>query len=160
MKKGRFLAVILAVATVAARSLSEPNGRCQSAVHYAGGEHLVQLLEHCRGPRCENLGDEIRSKDYEKAYDSLANKAEFTEPEFMHDLTGYYPNLRTYSAMSHFDMQPLHATESEAVYRFRLHWATVVGDCRDSPAKSTWCAMAIAGRWSGRSPQSRRCRRR
>ena len=45
----------------------------------------------------QNFGDEIRSRDFQKAYSSLANKAEFTQAEFVDDLTGYYPNLRTYA---------------------------------------------------------------
>jgi hypothetical protein len=74
-----------------------------------------------------NLGDEIRAKAWEKAYDSLANKAQFTEPEFVHDLTGYYPSLLTYSTLDKFEVRPLHASDSEAEMQLTLHWATVVG---------------------------------
>jgi hypothetical protein len=74
-----------------------------------------------------NLGAEIRAQDWQGAYDSLANKAEFTEPEFVGDLTGYYPNLRTYSGVDHIDVFPLHATDNEADVQLKLYWATVVG---------------------------------
>jgi hypothetical protein len=75
----------------------------------------------------ENLGDEIRAKAWEKAYDSLANKAQFTEPEFVHDLTGYYPSLLTYTTLDKFEVRPLHASANEAEVELKLHWATVVG---------------------------------
>jgi hypothetical protein len=120
------LALILAIATAAFIFIgTEWPG--QSAVHYAGGEHVVRLSDTPQAA-LQNLGDAIRSKDFGKAYDSLANKAQFTEADFVHDLTGSYPNLRTYSAVSNFETQPLHATDSDAEYRVNLHWATVVGD--------------------------------
>jgi hypothetical protein len=64
---------------------------------------------------------------WEKAYASLANKAQFTEPEFVHDLTGYYPSLLTYATLDKFDVLPLHASNNEAEIRLKLYWATVVG---------------------------------
>ena len=60
----------------------------------------------------QNLGDEIRAQGVGKAYSSLANKAQFTEPEFRRDLTGYYPDLRTYATLDNFDVQPLHASDN------------------------------------------------
>jgi len=73
------------------------------------------------------LGDKIRAQAWEKAYAGLANKAQFTEPEFVHDLTGYYPSLLTYSALDKFEVRPLHASDNEADVQLTLHWATVVG---------------------------------
>lgn len=126
MNNGRMLALILAVATIALIFIgTEWPGH--SALHYAGGDHRVRSADTPQAA-LQNLGDEIRSKDFAKAYDSLANKAQFTETDFVHDLTGAYPNLRTYSAVSNFETQPLHETESDAEYRVQLHWATVVGD--------------------------------
>ncbi len=126
MKNGRVLAFILALATVALIFIgTEWPG--PSAIHYAGGQRLMRSSDTPQAA-LENFGDEIRSNQYQKAYDSLANKAEFTEPEFVHDFTGSYPNLRSYSTMSRVDMEPMHATDNNALYRVRLHWATVVGD--------------------------------
>lgn len=126
MNKGRMLALILALATIGLIFIGT-KWPGPSALHYAGGGQLGHSLDTPRAA-LENFGDEIRSKDFQKAYASLANKAEFTQAEFEHDLTGYDANLRTYSAISHFDMAPLHATDNDADYRLRLHWATVVGD--------------------------------
>jgi hypothetical protein len=75
----------------------------------------------------ENLGEEIRKQAWEKAYGSLANRAQFTETEFVKDLTGYYPSLLTYTTLDRFEVRPLHASANEAEMELKLHWATVVG---------------------------------
>ena len=126
MRKGRILALILGAATIALIFIGT-KWPGPSALHYAGGDHMVNSSDTPRAA-LQNFGDEIRSRNFQKAYNSLANKAEFTQAEFVRDLTGHYQNLRTYAAISHFDMQPLHATDNDADYRLRLHWATVVGD--------------------------------
>ncbi len=126
MRKGLVLALILGAATIALIFIGT-KWPGQSALHYAGGDHMVNSSDTPRAA-LQNFGDEIRSREFQKAYNSLANKAEFTQAEFDRDLTGSYQNLRTYAAISRFDMQPLHATDDEADYRLGLHWATVVGD--------------------------------
>jgi hypothetical protein len=73
------------------------------------------------------LGDDIRSQSWDKAYASLANKAQFTESEFVHDVTGEFPSLLTYSTISDCQVRPLRASDSEAEIDLKLHWATVVG---------------------------------
>ena len=75
----------------------------------------------------ENLADAIRRQDWQKAYSSLGNKAQFTEPQFVHDLTGYYPSLRAYATLESFEVLPLHASANEAEIQLRLHWSSVVG---------------------------------
>jgi len=75
----------------------------------------------------QDLGQRIQAHDWGKAYDSFANKAEFTESEFELDLTGYTTNVRTYSTLDHFSVWPLHASGNEADVRLELDWATVVG---------------------------------
>ena len=126
MKKGYLLAFILVIATVVLIFIgTEWPGR--SALHYAPGGHMGRSADTPRAA-LENFGDELRGNAFATAYESLANKAQFTQTEFVHDLTGAYPNLRTYTAMSGFDMQPLHQTDSDADYQVKLHWNTVVGD--------------------------------
>ncbi len=126
MKSGRLLAVVLILATAVFIFIGT-EWPVKAAVHYAGGEHFIHSSGTPQGA-LQNFGDEIRANSWQKAYEDLANKAEFTESQFMHDLTGNYPNLRTYSALGDFETQPLHATETDALYRVRFHWSTVVSD--------------------------------
>jgi len=125
VSNGRLLALSLAGATVALVAIGTvwPNA---SAAAYASGENFVQASSTPEAA-VQNLGDEIRAQAWDKAYSSLANKAQFTEPQFQRDLTSYYPDLRTYATLSSFDIQPLHASDSDANVQLKMHWSTVVG---------------------------------
>jgi len=79
----------------------------------------------------ENLLGEISRHDWQAAYNSLANKAEFSEPEFERDLSGSYGSLRVYARLDGFELQPLHATADEAQFRAYIRWSTVVGSFQD-----------------------------
>ena len=130
MKRGALLAFFLGAATVALIAIGTI-WPIPSAVHFAGGE---RLLESSSTPEAaaRNLGQEIRLKDWGKAYASLADKSQFTEQGFIDDLTGYYPSLRTYSTLDHFEVRPLRASDNDADVQFTLYWSTVVGTLPDT----------------------------
>src|SRR5580698_300045 len=125
MNQGRILAALLGSATVLLVFVGTmwPS---PSAVAYAGGQRLLASLSTPE-VAVSKLGNEINSQSWQKAYDGLANKAQFTEPEFVHDLTGYYPNLLTYATLDRFEVLPIHASANEAEVELKLHWSTVVG---------------------------------
>jgi hypothetical protein len=125
MSTGRLLAAFLGATTVALVVIGTV-WPAPSAAAYAG---RAAMLRSSSTPEeaVANLGDEIRAQAWEKAYSSLANKAQFTEPEFVHDLTGYYPDLLTYTTLDKFEVRPLHSSANEAEVELKLHWATVVG---------------------------------
>jgi hypothetical protein len=87
------------------------------------------LLPAARTPEqaVTNLADLISLGDWKRAYGLLANKDQFTEFQFQHDLTGYYPGLRTEATLEGFDPVPLHASANTADMLLKLHWETVVG---------------------------------
>lgn len=125
MSKGLLLAVSLGAATVALVAIGTM-WPIPAAAAYAGGGSLLRSSSTPEAA-VQNLGDEIRMNAWQKAYDSLANKAQFTEPQFVHDLTGTYPSLRTYATLVNFDVRPLHASTDEAEMRLNMHWSSVVG---------------------------------
>jgi hypothetical protein len=125
VNNGRLLAVLLVSATVVLVVIGTI-WPAPSAAAYAGSQGMLASSSTAEAA-VRTLGDEIRARAWEKAYASLANKAQFTEPEFVHDLTGYYPSLLTYSALDKFEVRPLHASDNEADVQLTLHWATVVG---------------------------------
>ena len=125
MNKGRLLAAVLGAVTIALVAIGTL-WPAASALAFTGGGTLITSSSTPEAA-VRNLGDEIRVQAWQKAYDSLANKAQFTEPQFVHDLTGYYPSLLTYSTLNDFEMRPLHSSDSDAEIQLKLSWSTVVG---------------------------------
>ncbi len=125
MKSGIPFAVALGAATLAlvAAGTIWPS---KTALVYAGGGDIVSNPSTPEAA-VRSLGDQIKIRAWQKAYDSLANKAEFTEQQFQHDLYGYYPNLRSYATLDKFEVFPLHASDNDAEVQMKLYWATVVG---------------------------------
>ncbi len=125
VSQGRIFALLLAAVTIVLVVVGTvwPS---PSAVAYVGGESLRSSTSTPEAV-VENLGNDIRDQAWEKAYSSFANKAEFTEPEFVHDLKGYSPGLLTYATLNSFEVLPIHASAKEADVLLKLHWSTIVG---------------------------------
>ena len=125
MIKGIFLAIVLLGATVMLVVIGTI-WPVSTAIAYAGGERLMRSSATPE-EAARSLGDDLRMREWGRAYGSLANRAQFTRQQFMQDVMGYYPNIRTYSTLQSFEVAPLHATSDEAVVQLKLHWSTVVG---------------------------------
>lgn len=125
MKQGSIFAATLGATTVALVVIGTV-WPARSAVAYAGGQSLHRSSSTPEAA-VGNLANDIRDQAWGKAYASLANKAQFTEPEFLHDLKGYSPSLLTYATLDSFEVLPLHASANEAEVELKLHWSTVVG---------------------------------
>jgi hypothetical protein len=99
----------------------------ESAARYAGANGFLQSASTPEAA-VKDLGEELRQGAWQRAYDSLANKAQFTEQQFLYDLMGYYPNLKTYATVDKYEVRPLHSSSTDADVQLKLHWATVIGD--------------------------------
>ena len=90
MSIGRLLAIVFAAATVLL-IVAGTLWPIPSAIAMAGSG--ANLLRPSSTPQAavENLADEIGRRAWEKAYSGLANKNEFTELEFVRDLTETTP---------------------------------------------------------------------
>jgi hypothetical protein len=130
MKSGYLLAVVLMAATVALIVMGTLNPP-STAVAYAGGQRVFSSSATPE-EAVKNLANEIRARQWKRAYENLANNSDFTQDQFVHDLTGYYPSLRRSATLDSFDVFPLHASDDNADVRLELHWSDVVG-----PATST-----------------------
>lgn len=133
MNNGRWLALFITAATLVliVIGILHPNA---SAVALADSG-TASLLRPSSTPEAavENLAKQIgQSSRWETAYNSLANKGEFTEPEFVRDLIGSTLSLRTYATLDHYEVRPLHASANDAQVRLNLRWSTVVGTFNDS----------------------------
>jgi len=92
----------------------------------------------------QKILQQIRRREWDAAYSALANKGQFSEPEFVRDLTGSYSSLRSYASLEGFDLRPLNASADEVNFRADLNWSSVVGpfqDVRDLKVVKT------AGQW-------------
>jgi hypothetical protein len=132
VNKGGVLAITVLVATVLLIAIGTIYP-VESAVAYAGGGKN-DLLGALSTPESavQDLGTQFKLAAWDKAYSSLGNKAEFTEPEFLHDVTGYALSLRTYATLDSFDVQPLHESADNAELSMKLHWSSVVGTFDDT----------------------------
>jgi hypothetical protein len=132
MNNGRWLALAITAATVVliVISILHPN---ESAVALADAG-TTGLLRPSSTPQAavENLARQIGQGQWGSAYSRLANKGEFTEQDFVRDLTGTYLSLRSYATLDHFEVRPLHASADEAQMQLKLHWSTVVGTFTDT----------------------------
>jgi hypothetical protein len=130
MIAGRVLALVIAASTAALifAGTAWPN---PPALAMAGP--APQLLRSSATPEAsvESLLGAISRRDWAGAYAQLANKNEFTEPEFERDLTGGHGGLRSYATLGGFDINPVHATADEAQFRANLQWSSVVGTFQD-----------------------------
>lgn len=125
MNKGRLLACVLGAVTLALIVVGTI-WPAPSAAAYGGASSMLRASSTPEAA-VENLGDEIQGREWQKAYESLANKAQFSESDFEHDLTGTYPSLLTYSSLGSFDVRPLRSSSTDADVQLKLRWATVVG---------------------------------
>jgi hypothetical protein len=123
--KGPLLAVSLACATIALVVIGTLWPSASAAAYSSGG----QFSGSTSTPEAavQGLGEEIRAKAWDRAYAGLANKAEFTRAQFQRDLTSAYPDLLTYATLNNFEVQPEHATATEANVQLKMQWSTVVG---------------------------------
>jgi hypothetical protein len=131
MNSGRLLVIVITVATAAFIVVGTLRP-IPSAIGMAGSGS--DLLRPPSSPQAavEILADEIGRRAWDRAYSSFVNKSEFTELEFVRDLTGAYPSLRTYATLNSFDVRPLHASPDEAQIQLKMRWSTVVGVFLDS----------------------------
>ncbi len=134
MNKGTLLALSITVLTILLIA-SGTIWPVPAAVAFAGGAKKDMIGASSTPQRAvDDLGTEIRLRDWNKAYSSLANKAEFTQDQFLHDLSGHSLSLRTYATLDGFEVQPLHQSADAAEVNMKLRWSTVVGtfvDTRD-----------------------------
>jgi len=130
---GRILAFVVALATVALIVVGTV-WPFQSALVTAGVDSGADMLRPSSTPQAavENLATQIGRRDWEKAYSSLANKNEFEETDFVRDLAGSYPSLRSHASLDSFDVRPQHASSDDAQVKLNLRWSTVVGTFLDS----------------------------
>jgi hypothetical protein len=127
--KGIFLAIVIFAATIVLLVVGAESP-IPTAVHYAGGKNHITAPTTPEAA-VTDLAAQIKLRNWDAAYNSLANNAKFTQSSFVHDLLGHYLSLRTYATLSSFDVRPLHQSADEAEMSLNLNWSSVVGPFQD-----------------------------
>ncbi|MFZ0274993.1 MAG: hypothetical protein WB524_24005 [Acidobacteriaceae bacterium] len=129
---GRLLALVLVAATVVLVVMGTmwpiPSAAAFAGISGSGLVHSWSTPEDA----VDNLANDLAHRNWARAYSILSNRGEFTEQDFIRDLTGSYPSLRTYANVDNFEVRPLHQSDSQAEVQLRLRWSTVVGDFLDT----------------------------
>ena len=69
----------------------------------------------------------IQQRDFDSAYNNVANKQDVDRQTFVRDVRGGDGDLRSLAALSDFDTQQLATDGATAKVRASLQWATAVG---------------------------------
>lgn len=110
------LLIVLAAALVASSSLHSSS--LPSATTPQGA--VQALLNH------------VRTHDPNGAYRYVARASNTAPEDFTRDVFGQEGNLRTYSALQHFDIKTLREDDQQASVRASLEWASAVGAVYDT----------------------------
>jgi hypothetical protein len=125
--KGALLALILTAATAVLLAIGAISPVSTAAYYAGGGKGNLLRAPSTPEAAVQDLGIRIRQHEWQRAYASLANKAQFTQSEFVSDLNGYHLSLRSQADLDGVTVRPLHQTEDSADVAMTLHWFTVMG---------------------------------
>ncbi|MGA8541366.1 MAG: hypothetical protein WB566_17825, partial [Terriglobales bacterium] len=108
--------------------------RSSGTVGIASGSALPGLTDSGATPE-QALGSflsDVQRRNWGPAFSRVEKTNDaVNEQGFIQEWIGSNGGLRSFSNLESYEMRPLHATDSEAQMRVRLHWATPVGPVDD-----------------------------
>jgi hypothetical protein len=131
----RVLPIILVVVTVLLLAIGLAGaGRTNATVGIAQGSALPGFTAKAATPEqaLSNFLIDVQRRNWDRAFSSVERtNGSLNEQAFIQEWTGSNGGLRAFSSLESYDARPLHATDSEAQMRVRLHWTTPVGPLED-----------------------------
>jgi hypothetical protein len=109
-------------------------GRSSGTVGIAAGSALPGLSTNADTPEqgLSNFLIDVQRRNWDRAFSSVERTNDSVNKQaFIQEWIGSNGGLRSFSSLEHYDARPLHATDSEAQMRVRLHWSTPVGPVED-----------------------------
>ncbi len=109
-------------------------GRATGTIGIATGGALTGFSTDTSTPEkaMNNFLLDVQKRDWDRAFASAERASDaITEQSFIQDWVGSNGGLRSFSTLERYDARPLHASDSDAQMRVRLHWATPVGPVED-----------------------------
>jgi len=75
---------------------------------------------------------EVQRRDWDRAFSEVeTTNGGMNKQSFVQEWIGTNGGLRSFSNLEHYDVRPLHASDSEAQMRAHLRWSTPVGPVED-----------------------------
>jgi hypothetical protein len=129
------LPIIIVVGTVLLLAVGLTGaGRSSGTVGIASGSALPGFSAKASTPEqaLANFMVDVQRRNWDRAFSSVerTNQA-VNEASFIQEWIGSNGGLRSFSNLEGYDARPLHATDSDAQMRVRMHWATPVGPVED-----------------------------
>ena len=134
MKRTLPIVVLIIAVTVVLMFIGLSTGRSAGTVGIAAGTALPGFSTSAPNPEqaLNNFLLDIQRRNWDRAFSSVERTSEtLNEQAFIQEWVGSNGGLRSFSSLERFDTRPLHATNSEAQMRTRLHWSTPVGPVED-----------------------------
>jgi hypothetical protein len=129
------LPIILVVVTVLLMVIGLTSiGRSSGTVGIASGSALPGFNSNANSPEqgLSNFLIDVQRRNWDRAFSSVERTNDsVNEQAFIQEWTGSNGGLRSFSSLESYEARPLHATDSEAQMRVRLHWSTPVGPMED-----------------------------
>jgi hypothetical protein len=129
------LPIILVAVTVLLMSVGLTGAaRYSGTVGIAAGSALPGFSTNANTPEqaLSNFLVDVQRRNWDSAFSSVERTNDsVNEQGFIQEWIGSNGGLRSFSSLERYDARPLHATDSEAQMRVRLHWSTPVGPVED-----------------------------
>lgn len=134
MKRTLPIVILIVAVTVVLMFIGLSTGRSAGTVGIAAGTALPGFSTSAPNPEqaLNNFLLDIQRRNWDRAFSSVERTSDtLNEQAFIQEWVGSNGGLRSFSSLERFDTRPLHATNTEAQMRTRLHWSTPVGPVED-----------------------------
>jgi hypothetical protein len=134
MKRALPVIIILAVTVVLIFVGLTGVGRSAGTVGIASGSALPGFGTSASTPdqALANFLLDVQRRNWDRAFSDVERTSDsLNEQAFIQEWTGSNGGLRSFSSLEKYEARPLHATNSDAQMRVRLHWTTPVGPVED-----------------------------
>jgi hypothetical protein len=128
------LPIMIIAVTVLLLGVGLTSAGRSATVGIASGSALPGFTANASTPEqaLNNFLLDIQKRNWDRAFASVERtNGSLNEQAFIQEWIGSNGGLRSFSNLEGYDSRPLHATDSEAQMRTRLHWATPVGPQED-----------------------------
>ena len=135
MKRALPIVIVIIAVTVVLMFLGLTSvGRSAGTVGIASGSALPGFTPNASTPEqaLNNFLLDVQKRSWDRAFAGIERTSDtLNEQAFIQEWVGSNGGLRTFSALERFETRPLHASDSDAQLRVRLHWTTPVGPVED-----------------------------